>query len=115
MRERFFANVRPYVDRVRHFEMFSDEFFRHRLPETFDLVLSDGGHAGTQACRDLLHAGQRLKVGGRLVFDDYKWRGDQGFASDGPRRAMDAFLLVVPPSDVRVRLRSYIVILEKLQ
>lgn len=113
-RARFFQNVRPYGDRVRHFELRSDEFFATVPKATFDLAVIDGSHAGLQACRDLLHAWQRLVIGGRLVFDDYRWRGDKGFASNGPKRAMDAFLKVVPPEDVEIVYRGYIMILEKL-
>ena len=101
LRQRFFENLAPHADQHRHFEMFSDEFFAQGLPAQFELALIDGGHAGLQACRDLLHAWQRLKVGGRLVFDDYGWHGDFGFASDGPRRAMDAFLCAAAPTTSR--------------
>lgn len=117
VRENFFHNVAEYGERIRHFELTSDEFFKqHNFPPRhFSIIVVDGGHSGPQAAKDLLHSWDLLAVGGMLVFDDYEWKGDKEWLCDGPKRAMNAFLTLIPPSDVRVAYKGYIVILEKLR
>lgn len=111
---RFKQNIAEYGSRIRHWELFSDEFFRRSLAP-YDIVLVDGGHAALQALRDLVHAWQVLASGGVMVIDDIEWKGDMGFESEGPKRAYEAFMACVPKADVRVLYRNYIAIVEKVQ
>jgi hypothetical protein len=116
---RFRANTAEYGGRIRHWEYFSDGFFRssgvQAMPGPYDIAIIDGGHSAMQALRDLLHAWQCLNIGGVMVVDDIEWKGDMGFESQGPKRAYEAFMSCVPPSDVRVLHRHYIAIVEKIK
>jgi predicted O-methyltransferase YrrM len=112
---RFHANVAEYGDKVRHWQVFSDEFFQNRPIGPYEIAIIDGGHSAMQALRDLLHAWIVLKAGGVMVIDDIEWKGDMGFESQGPKRAYEAFMSVVPMNDVRIVYRNYIAIVEKVQ
>jgi hypothetical protein len=116
VRKNFFHNTDVFGDRIRHWEMTSDKFFSQNAyqPGHFEVVIIDGGHSATQAAKDLLHSWSLLAVGGVLVFDDYEWKGDRDWKCNGPKRAMDAFLTLIPPSDVEVVYKGYIVILKKV-
>jgi predicted O-methyltransferase YrrM len=107
---RFLGNIAEYGDRVRHWPLFSDEFFQRPELGPYQIAIIDGGHSAMQALRDLLHAWQVLAVGGVMVVDDIKWP-----TSHGPRKAYEAFLSCVPPGDVLELHRGYIAIVEKLK
>jgi predicted O-methyltransferase YrrM len=116
-RRRFLANIAPYGKRVQHYQMPSDEFFQKVSLDDpwYSLVVVDGMHSAMPTLRDLVHAWQVLKPGGLLLIDDLFWKGRDGFVSNGPAKALDALLHCLPETDVAVRYRHYIGILEKLQ
>lgn len=64
-----------------------------RLPEqSFDAVYVDGSHEGADTLLDGLQALPLLKMGGILLFDDYKWRDPAGNRRHLPQAGIDAFL-----------------------
>src|SRR5215471_8327345 len=114
-RARFDHNTKPYRNKIYQFVVSSDDFFKRWKHEfKFDLIIVDGSHAAVQVLKDLLHSWDWLKKNGMLLADDYGWTGDCGWESDGPKRAIDAFMAIVPAVDYKVLHKGFIVILEKL-
>ena len=71
---------------------------RIRLDEVgrFDLIYIDGSHLAADVLTDALLSWSMLKVGGLLVFDDYKW--DHYIdPHDNPRLAIDCFVKCFAP------------------
>jgi len=76
-----FDEVEKYYDsrfkgnnKVIKHKMTSDMFFATKeVKEMYDLVFIDGSHATMQTALDGINGYRFLKVGGILVFDDYKW------------------------------------------
>jgi len=58
------------ADKVRFFEMTSDEFFAQKCDKTYDLIFLDGLHTFSQCLRDFCAALQVLNKGGVIVVDD---------------------------------------------
>lgn len=63
---------------------------------TFDFIYIDGSHTAIDVLTDAVLSWRLLRVGGRLVFDDWMWRG---FLEEcyNPRVAIKAFLRCVEP------------------
>jgi predicted O-methyltransferase YrrM len=64
----------------------------HTLPKSsFDVIYIDGSHLGQDVLVDAVLSFELLKVGGLLIFDDYKWYTD--WASEiRPGIAIDSFV-----------------------
>lgn len=59
-----------------------------KLPDDFfDIIYIDGNHEPEYVLEDAVLSFRKLKTGGRLVFDDYGWGGD-----DLTKRGIDAFI-----------------------
>lgn len=116
VQRRFFDNIEEYGDRIEFHDMPSDDLFMicGIAQNTYDVIVVDGSHSALPTLRDLVHSWQVLKVGGVMVVDDIKWKGDKGFESEGPRKAFEAFLSCVPAEDIRILFRGYIAIVEKV-
>ena len=71
---RFHANLElsGAADRTRTLVGFSYEKLRELYPETFDIIYIDGGHRAPTVLKDAILAGGLLKVGGLMIFDDYR-------------------------------------------
>ncbi len=64
----------------------------------FDFAYIDGDHEGKSVLFDGLAAFDKLKPGGILIFDDYKWTNPIGWpCSILPKPGIDAFLNVCGP------------------
>ncbi len=74
----------------------------------FDLIYVDGSHEGLVALTDLCMSWEVLKVGGYLIFDDYRWTND-GSVNVTPAVAWDAFTTMYPSMDVIHQYRQCIV------
>jgi len=57
----------------------------------YDFVYIDGDHSAFGVLNDAVDAYRRLKVGGILAFDDYYWKGGEGYLHD-PAQAIDSYL-----------------------
>lgn len=90
---RFDANISE-LDRARQVRKLKSESWR-ALPLVtpgFDLAYVDGHHEGRHVLEDAIHAMRLLKVGGLLIFDDY--RNVPLVVTQPPQPAIDAFLLL---------------------
>lgn len=63
---------------------------------TFDLIYVDGSHTAIDVLTDAVLSWHLLRVGGRLVFDDWMWRGYLEECYN-PRIAIKGFLRCVKP------------------
>jgi hypothetical protein len=94
-----FSNVEKIYDekffgdhRVRKMKMTSDMFFASQLlGEKFDFIYVDGSHTSTQVLLDGINSFSRLKVGGILAFDDYRWPEYSGTLNN-PKIGIDSWL-----------------------
>lgn len=93
-----FTDVEAEYDRrmsgrpnVHKHKMPSDAFFASTPPEpTYDFAYVDGDHRAYPVLKDAIGAYERVKVGGILAFDDYKWSLGQGPTHD-PCTGINAF------------------------
>jgi len=60
----------------------------------FDFIYIDGSHIASDVFFDAAAAFQLLKVGGVLVFDDYRANHTPELAHEFPKLAIDAFIIV---------------------
>jgi predicted O-methyltransferase YrrM len=58
----------------------------------FDFVYIDGSHEAPDVLHDSVLAIELLRVGGILIWDDYRWRGASGVHA--PKIAIDAVLAI---------------------
>ena len=96
LRSRFEANTERWADRIDLWALPSSEALHvlcgrgERIISQYDFVYVDGAHDALNAMRDSVLAFDLLKVGGRLIWDDYKWNRRSGHMA--PKMAIDAFL-----------------------
>ena len=78
------------VDVIRNFS--NDMPFFNTLFEDgyFDIIFIDGDHSYEGCLKDLKQAWTKVKIGGSLFGDDYKW-GTTKLGKSGVTRALDAF------------------------
>lgn len=67
--------------------------------EMFDIIYIDGSHVRDDILVDSLLAWKILKVGGLIMWDDYRGAADWAPA-DRPRRAIDTFLSLHPEHEI---------------
>lgn len=83
-----YAKQTAPFDNVAAFHSTSDDFFLGTT-KVFDFIYIDGSHQAHQVLRDAVNADARLRSGGIMAFDDYRWGGG---ARDVPAPAIDAFV-----------------------
>lgn len=69
---RFRQNTAPWSARIREYPGLSYDALR-RLDGPYDLVYVDGWHSAFGALADGVMAWPMLRVGGVMIFDDYRW------------------------------------------
>jgi hypothetical protein len=74
-------------DRVTVKRGYSHEVLPTLEDNSFDIIYIDGNHEPEYVLEDAVLAFRKLKVGGRLIFDDYGWGGP-----DLTKRGIDGFL-----------------------
>lgn len=74
-------------DRVTVKRGYSNELLPLLEDNSFDIIYIDGNHEPEYVLEDAVLAFRKLKVGGRLIFDDYGWGGP-----DLTKRGIDGFL-----------------------
>ena len=62
--------------------------------EEYDLVYVDGEHEGLHVMLDGLLSLHKLKLGGRMIFDDYSWLDPTNRCHTLPRYAIDSFCAI---------------------
>lgn len=75
------------ADRVSVKRGYSNEVLPTLEDNSFDIIYIDGNHEPEYVLEDAVLAFRKLKVGGRLIFDDYGWGGP-----DLTKRGIDAFM-----------------------
>lgn len=100
LESRFSANIAlcPNADKVRllRFTSYSALISLSQARTIFDFIYIDGSHTAIDVMTDAVLCWHLLRVGGRLVFDDWIWRG---YLEDcyNPRIAIKGFLACVEP------------------
>lgn len=102
--QRFHHNIRTAIERAGHavdlhvHKGHSDACLAKLIADghdgSFDFIYVDGSHQAPDVLSDAVLAFKLLKVGGRLVFDDYVWCEDLPYGHDPircPKPAIDAF------------------------
>jgi hypothetical protein len=87
--ESFDRNLEGYSGRVFKLKGPSINMVPH-VAQAFNVAYVDGDHEARVALVDGALAFDRLKKGGILIFDDYKWSSDKVLAN--PREGINAFL-----------------------
>lgn len=97
-KEKYSANIERTGEakKVTTIANFSQIALRGLPLDSFDIIYIDGSHAKEDVLEDAVLSWRLLKVGGILIFDDYRWAGftvkntsDQ--PTDFPKTAIDAF------------------------
>jgi len=97
----FINNTKKYIDqgKIIPHQMFSSEFllqavqdFRANKIESYDFIYIDASHTAKDVLMDAVLAWELLKVGGVMIFDDYKWDKFQDNSPMHPKPAIDGFL-----------------------
>ncbi len=73
-------------DRVQVCRGYSHKMIPTLDDDSFDVIYIDGNHEPEYVLEDAVLAFRKLKVGGRLIFDDYGWGGP-----DMTKKGIDAF------------------------
>ena len=69
----------------------SEEALPKLKGSSFDFIYIDGGHEGEEITADAESCWELLKIGGILIFDDYKLQPEY-YRGQSPESAIDAFL-----------------------
>jgi len=75
------------TERIQVRRGYSNEVLPTLEDDSFDIIYIDGNHEPEYVLEDAVLAFRKLKVGGRLIFDDYGWGGP-----DLTKRGIDGFL-----------------------
>lgn len=94
-KDKYFANIdlSGFSNKVNTIINYSQLALRELPYESFDIIYIDGSHTKHDVLEDAVLSWRLLKVGGLLIFDDYRWAkyypGEEG--SDYPKFAIDLF------------------------
>ncbi len=61
-------------------------------PDSYDIIYIDGGHTGDMVLADAVLSWDLLKVGGLLIFDDYRWKMEEYPAEVRPGVSIQSFI-----------------------
>lgn len=75
------------ADKVDVRRGYSNEVLPTLEDNSFDIIYIDGNHEPEYVLEDAVLAFRKIKVGGRLIFDDYGWGGP-----DLTKRGIDGFI-----------------------
>ena len=108
----FDCNTKKFGSRVNKYKGTSWEYFTAHVDKVeYDLIYIDGSHFADDVLVDALKSFERLKVGGLMIFDDYKWDYYQDELAN-PQCAIDAFLKLKAPY-IEILLAEYQVAIVK--
>ena len=82
----------------------------HTIPGEFDLIYIDGDHVAKEVISQAAVCWPRLKAGGLMLFDDYRWTNEDVKIPPGP--GIDAFLNLWQ-NDLTVIHHDYQVLVQK--
>src|SRR5579864_5528568 len=72
IRDRFDANIAPWLERVTVHAGNSGDVLRG-LTDTYDFIYIDGSHLAPDVLLDAVLSWRLLKAGGIMIFDDFLW------------------------------------------
>lgn len=91
IKRNFEQNLQPWIaaGRLRLLSVPSRVAFASLAPvPQFDFIYLDGSHIAACVIEDAVHAWPRLKPGGILIFDDYRWRQNKPPPAGYPEEVM---------------------------
>lgn len=111
----FLSNIQKtgYSDTVTFLKMssFDGLIMLNAAGEKFDFIYVDGSHIARDVLSDAVLAWKMLKLGGVMIFDDYRWdKYEEDY--NNPYIAINGFLSCFSP-EMDLLHKSYQVILEK--
>jgi predicted O-methyltransferase YrrM len=90
--DRFNQNIGAYSN-VRKWKTHSYKALRKLRMRHYDFVYVDGDHSTLGVIEDAVLSFRLLRVGGVMIFDDYRWQNPNGWNVRGfPKPAIDFFL-----------------------
>lgn len=94
LQERYLANLRlsGYADKAITIKGLSQLELRRLQPDSYDIIYVDGGHTADMVLADAVLCWELLKMGGLLIFDDYRWERETYPDELRPGVAIDAFI-----------------------
>lgn len=118
--ERFRANLAKsgHGEKVELIVGYSQIEMKRLEPDSYDVIYVDGSHTADDVLADAVLSWQLLRVGGLVIFDDYRWSGTGGPgrrplpAELRPQVAVDAFVTAYR-NEVEIVHRGYQMILRK--
>lgn len=112
--ERFLSNLilSGFLDKAIIVKGRSQITLRTLALDTYDIIYIDGSHVAPNVIADAVLSWWLLKVGGIMIFDDYKWKLDRA-PEFRPLIAIDAFLNIFK-SNLQVIDKKKQVIIRKL-
>ena len=100
------------INQVNKLTGISQEVLRQLYVNTYDFLYIDGSHIAPDVLEDALLGWRLVKVGGIIIFDDYKWDQFTEKPTYHPKLAIDAFLTVFQDR-IKLLYQGYQVIIEK--
>lgn len=73
--DRFMENIKPYGDKVIVKRGLSKDVLKTLNTNEYDFIYVDGSHEAHDVLFDAVLAFDILKIGGIMIFDDYRWEG----------------------------------------
>jgi hypothetical protein len=64
--------------------------------QSYDFIYVDGSHRSDDVLMDALNCFKLLKIGGLMIFDDYKWTAFED-EYHNPKKGIDVFLIFMRP------------------
>jgi len=96
IKETFLNNITKNgsIHKVRVIQELSDRALPVLINENkkYDLIFIDGNHVAPYVLMDSVMSWPLLKVGGYMIFDDYKWGLNKGQHTIRPDKAIDDFI-----------------------
>lgn len=117
LRERFEANMEQHSESVRIIGSDSLHGLTQLLDEgkKYDVIYVDGSHTADNVMLDAILSFRLLKVGGVIVFDDYRWQdGDRQHIISRPELAVNTFSKMYQGA-LGLMMKTYQVAFQKLR
>ena len=104
--------VSGFSHKVKKIKGSSQTVLRTLEPNSYDFIYIDGSHVAKDVLMDAVLSWDLLKVGGIIIFDDYRWHEHDMGRWARPQIAIDAFLHVFKPY-TEVRHKEYQIVVKK--
>ena len=94
LKERYLANLQlsGAAEKAITISGRSQVELRNLRPDSYDIIYIDGGHTADMVLADAVLCWDLLKVGGLLIFDDYRWKREEYPAEVRPGVSIDSFI-----------------------